>query len=104
MVNKDEQEFINKVIESGDFFIDDKGNRLETNDIKAHRGNIWIASPQSQIIKTKNGFIDEERAEVIQFSKSRTIEPQTRKTDEEIEKEKGARLRIFLESQKLFCL
>jgi hypothetical protein len=101
MVNEDEQEFFKNVIESGDFLLDKNINRLASDNIKSCDGNIWIASPQSRITKTRHGFIDEERSEVIEFSRSIIIEPQARKTDEDIEKEKEARLKIVEDLNKL---
>ena len=69
MVNEDETEFIKKVVESGDFFLDDKGNILTPGEVKDIWGNFWIISPQSKIIKMDNGFIDDDRVDAIQFCK-----------------------------------
>jgi hypothetical protein len=91
-VNEDEQQFINKVIESGDSFLDTKGNKLETSCIRTYTGNIWIVSPQSKLVFSGD-FIDHDEVEAIQFRRCCIIEPQPRLTEQDIEKQKEARLK-----------
>jgi hypothetical protein len=96
MVNKDEFDFINKVIESGDYFIDDKGNKVTVDDIIKSPYHFWIVSARSRIIKRSIGYIDYDRIDGIQFIRSKLIEPQ----DQKINEAKESNLDLFEELKK----
>lgn len=73
MLSKDEMEFVNKVIKSGDYFVDDKGNKLTLDDLKKEM-LVWIVSPKSRIVKNHWGHIDDDQVDGIQFVRSKIWE------------------------------
>jgi hypothetical protein len=75
MINEDETELIKIVIESGDIFIDDKGEKISPDEIK-NDYLFWIVSPQSKIVMTDYGHVDDDRVEAIQFERSQIIDQQ----------------------------
>jgi len=69
MLGKDLTEFIKKVFDNGDFFIDIYGQKvILENDIKSAK-KIYISNPHSKILMSPHNFVDASQSEVIDFMK-----------------------------------
>ncbi len=70
MAKEDELEFYDLVLSSNDFFIDDKQNILDKEALfNSNEITLYIAQPNSNIIKDENGYINIIRSEVIEYSR-----------------------------------
>lgn len=78
MSAEDESEFIEVVRESGDRVLRERlqnGSPEDVTDSPSLPGDyqFYLASRQSKIVESKNGFIDPYDSDVIEFSRSRTL-------------------------------
>jgi hypothetical protein len=72
LIGKDEEDFLDYVLNKGDSIIDSKGKQLSKEEIiKEKPMSVYIKPAQARIITRASGFVEDFESNVIDFHRSR---------------------------------